>query len=131
MKYINRRFTIWFCVLAFILMDVAVELWSKVFPETEVVVINATDQDLRGIVIELPGESVSFEAIPACDYAVMTIRRRIPQRDFVPLQRGTMADGTSIKTNDFRSGEGVPFRRVVYVVQPDGKLRARLDVAAN
>ena len=92
---------------------------------------HATEQELRGVVVELPGESVSFGTVPAGDYALMKIRRRMPQPDFVPSQRGTLADGTSIEPQRLSSGEGVPIKRVVYTVRSDGTLWARVESGAK
>jgi len=131
MNWKQPRFIFWSVILTLILISAVGELWPKVFPQTEIVVINATEQELRNVVVEMPGESVSFDSIPAGDYALMRVRRRMPEPDFVPTQRGTMADGTSIQPHGLSAGEGVPFKRVVYTVRPDGTLYASLSAGGN
>ncbi len=122
-----KRVILLVAVVALLMAAVGAEVWPKLFPKTEVVVMNATEQELRHVVVEINSESLSFGTVPAGDYAVMTVRRRAPKPGFVPSQQGTLADGTPIEPHGLNGGDGVPIKRAVYTVRPDGTLWAKIE----
>jgi len=122
-----RNLLLGLCALVLFTYSVVEEFWPKWFPKTEVVVMNASEQELRHVVVEINSESLSFGNVPAGDYAVMTVRQRVPSLGFVPSQQGTLADGTPIEPRGLNCGDGVPIKRAVYTVRSDGTQWAKIE----
>ena len=72
----------------------------------------------------MPTQKVYFDTIGSHDYAIKIIDRKPWPPGKHPKQSGLLANGTKIKSTATFGGEGSAYKRVVYVIHPDGSINS-------
>ena len=107
------------------------QYWPKWFPKTEIVVRNESGQQVPNIVIDTPGETVTFGPLEPGQVVTRKIKRQRPESGFYPNQHGTLADGTIISPTRVRGADMRAFAKLEYIVQPDGTIGGQVDMATD
>jgi hypothetical protein len=117
--------------LVVLIYSIADYHWPRWFPKTEIIVRNESGQEVQSIVIEAPGESITFGPLQSGDVVTKKINRRRPAAGFSPNQHGALADGTELIPVRIRGADGEAFAKLEYTILPDGTLGAHIGMATD
>jgi hypothetical protein len=127
----KRNLVLGVLFLGLLIYSVVDQHWPRWFPKTEIVVKNESGQQVPSIVIDAPGESVTFGPLEPGKVVTRKIKRRRPESGFYPNQHGALADGTIIKPARVRGADMQAFVKLEYIVHPDGTIGGQVGVATD
>ena len=127
----KRNLVLGVIFLGLLIYSVVERFGPRWFPMTEIVVRNESGQQVLNIVIEAPGESVTFGPLEPGEVVTRKIKRRRPESSFYPNQNGALGDGTIIKPTRVRGADLQAFVKLDYIVHPDGTIGGQVGLATD